>query len=90
MRGEGLRSTLRRCQEEGLKPFYLTKILGTTATYAVDRFDEVAQVLENYPTLWTHVDSAYAGAALTCEEYQHLTQHFEAFDSLTPTCLNGF
>ena len=81
MRGVGLQCVLKRCQEEGLEPFYLTTTLGTTATCAVDRFDEVAHVLKDYPSIWTHVDAAYAGAALTCEEYQHLTEHFEAFDS---------
>ena len=53
----------------------------TNATCAVDRFDEVAHVLKDYPTIWTHVDAVYAGAVLTCEEHQHLIEHFEAFDS---------
>ena len=31
--------------------------------------------------IWIHVDAAYAGAALICEEYQGLTSSFEDFDS---------
>ncbi|KAH8145063.1 uncharacterized protein LAJ45_10974 [Morchella importuna] len=31
--------------------------------------------------IWVHVDAAYAGAALICEEFQHLTAGFENFDS---------
>jgi aromatic-L-amino-acid decarboxylase len=38
-------------------------------------------VIKPRPLLWTHVDAAYAGSALVCEEYQHLTKHFESFDS---------
>ena len=76
-----LRNMLDECELEGLEPFYLTTTLGTTATCATDRFGEIAEVTKNYPNLWIHVDAAYAGAALVCEEYQHLTEHFAAFDS---------
>ncbi|KAI9681531.1 MAG: hypothetical protein M1817_002815 [Caeruleum heppii] len=81
MKGRGLRIALERCRDENLEPFFLCTTLGTTATCAVDDFAEVAQVLRDYPHVWTHVDAAYAGAALVCEEYQHLTKHFTAFDS---------
>lgn len=81
MTGDGLRDTIEQCQRDGLEPFYLTVTLGTTTTCAVDRFDEAAQVLKAYPRIWTHVDAAYAGAALICEEYKHLAEQFEAFDS---------
>ena len=81
MTGHHLRSTLNQCRHDGLEPFYLVVTLGTTATCAIDRFDEVAHVVEDWPTIWTHVDAAYAGAALVCEEYHHLTRHLEKFDS---------
>ena len=81
MTGKGLQTTLERCREEDLEPFYLTTTLGTTGTCAIDRFDEIATVLENHPMIWTHVDAAYAGSALVCEEYQYLTKSFDAFDS---------
>lgn len=81
LRGDSLRATLEECQKQGLHPFYLTISLGATPTCAVDRFDEIAEVLKDYPDVWTHVDAAYAGAALILPEYQHLTKHFEAFDS---------
>jgi aromatic-L-amino-acid decarboxylase len=59
----------------------LTRFLGTTATCAVDNFGEITEVLRENPAIWVHVDAAYAGAALVCEEYQHLTHHMDAFDS---------
>ena len=55
--------------------------MGTASTRAIDRFDEIAYVPEDYPAIWVHVDAPYAEAALVCEEYQHLTQHFEALNS---------
>ena len=82
MTGAALAAVLQQCQEENLEPFYLTATLGTTATCAVDRFDEVAHALKDHQ-IWVHVDAAYAGAALVCEEYQHLTQHFGEFDSFS-------
>lgn len=82
MTGAALASTLSQCHQEGLEPFYLTATLGTTATCAVDRFDQIAQVSRGHQ-IWVHVDAAYAGAALVCEEYQHLTRHLAEFDSFS-------
>lgn len=81
MRGKELRRALEECTAEGLIPYYLTVTLGTTATCAVDNFDEIADVLKDYPDVWVHVDAAYAGGALVCPEYQHLAKRFVDFDS---------
>ncbi|KAL1649197.1 hypothetical protein SLS58_001771 [Diplodia intermedia] len=83
MTGKALRRALEDCARDGLVPYYLTATLGTTSTCAVDRFEEIAEVLKDFPDVWVHVDAAYAGAALVCEEYQHLTPplaHFDSFD----------
>ena len=80
--GKGLRDALIRFRdEEKLEPFYLTVTLGTTATCAVDQFKEISEVKKEFPGLWIHVDAAYAGAALLLEEYKHLTEGMEGFDS---------
>ena len=79
--GQELQTVLEQCEAEGLVPFYLTTTLGTTNTGAVDRFEEIKDVLKNRREIWVHVDAAYAGAALVCEEYQHHTKSFDAFDS---------
>ena len=81
MTGAGLQKMLDQCRHDGLEPFYLTATLGTTNTCATDRFDEIKAVLEAHPEVWVHVDAAYAGAALVCEEYQHICGSFAAFDS---------
>ena len=81
MTGAALQAILEECKQEGLEPFYLTTTLGTTATCAIDRFGEIKEVVKAFPGLWIHVDAAYVGGALVCEEYHHLTEHFEAFNS---------
>ena len=79
--GEGVENMLQECRQDGLEPFFLLTTLGTTNTCAVDRFAEIKQVVKKTPNLWVHVDAAYAGSALVCEGYQHLTEDFDAFDS---------
>ncbi|KAF2236185.1 hypothetical protein EV356DRAFT_498622 [Viridothelium virens] len=81
MTGGDLRQAIEQCKRDGLEPYYLTVSLGATPTCAVDRFEEIAEVAQEYPDIWIHVDAAYAGAALVCEEYQHLTKAFGSFDS---------
>ena len=82
MTGDSLRHTLKQCQAEGLELFYLTATLGTTATCAVDKLDELSHVLRGHQ-IWVHVDAAYVGSALVCEEYQSLNKHLESFDSFS-------
>ncbi|KAL9090293.1 MAG: hypothetical protein Q9165_005326 [Trypethelium subeluteriae] len=81
MTGNDLRQAIEQCKKNGLEPYFLTVSLGATPTCAVDRFEEIAEVAQDYPDIWIHVDAAYAGAALVCEEYQHLTKVFGSFDS---------
>ncbi|KAF3397475.1 Aromatic-L-amino-acid decarboxylase [Talaromyces pinophilus] len=79
--GSRLEDVLEKCREEDLHPFYLTATLGTTTSCAVDLFHEISYVKQKWPLLWVHVDAAYAGAALICEEYQHYSKQMESFDS---------
>lgn len=86
MTGEGLRATIQELRAKGLEPFYLTATLGTTDTCSVDDFESITAVLaEPAPAgqgeIWVHVDAAYAGVALICPEYQHLTRYFDKFHS---------
>lgn len=87
LNGAALERVLQECKAQGLEPFYLTTTLGTTATCAVDDFASIASTLAKHAPsnkpgeIWVHVDAAYAGAALVCPEYQHLTAPFEHFHS---------
>ena len=85
--GTALEEVLKECKAQGLEPFFLTTTLGTTATCAVDDFNSIASTLATHAPpnipgeIWVHVDAAYAGAALVCPEYHHLTAMFENFHS---------
>ncbi|KAF2710067.1 hypothetical protein K504DRAFT_378306 [Pleomassaria siparia CBS 279.74] len=76
-----LRKTIEECKARGLEPFYYTATLGSTATCAIDDLVGIAELAKEFPDIWIHVDAAYAGSALICPEYQHLTKPMEDFDS---------
>ncbi len=79
--GARLKKAIEECEKEGLEPYYLTTSMGTTNTCAVDTFEEIGEVKKQYSGLWVHVDAAYAGAALICEEFQHYSKQFAMADS---------
>jgi aromatic-L-amino-acid decarboxylase len=87
MTGAALEEVLQQCKAQGLEPFFLTATLGSTSTCAVDDFGSVASALAKHAPpdapgeVWVHVDAAYAGVALICPEYQHLTSSFQHFHS---------
>lgn len=51
----------------GLRPWLITASAGTTDTGAVDPIDRIADLAEQHD-LWLHVDAAYGGFFLLCEE----------------------
>jgi len=51
----------------GLRPWLITASAGTTDTGAVDPVDGIAHLAEEHG-LWLHVDAAYGGFFLLCEE----------------------
>ena len=81
--GASLRTALAELREKGLNPFFLCLTLGTTAVCAIDDFQTITSVLEEPENqmLWTHLDAAYAGAALICPEFQHHLKYSEKYDS---------
>ncbi|KAK8872289.1 pyridoxal phosphate-dependent transferase [Apiospora arundinis] len=84
--GSSLRTTIQELRARGLEPFFLTATLGTTDTCSIDDFDSITEVISEpapagYGEIWVHVDAAYAGVALICPEYQHLTKQLAKFHS---------
>ncbi|OAX35426.1 hypothetical protein K503DRAFT_370304 [Rhizopogon vinicolor AM-OR11-026] len=74
LRGETLEMALKEDVHVGLHPFILIATLGTTSSGAVDRLDEIGDVVKSHPFLWLHVDAAWAGVALVCPEYREVCQ----------------
>ncbi|KAI1818322.1 pyridoxal phosphate-dependent transferase [Poronia punctata] len=95
MTGAELRKMIDALHAKGLEVFYLTATLGTTDTCAIDDLESIADVLaevapetlspeqkrDGQGEIWVHVDAAYAGAALVCPEYHHLTPVLARFHS---------
>ncbi len=66
----------------GLHPTIVTSAIGTTGTGAVDPIAGVAEIAEAHG-LWHHVDAAWAGSAMLCEEHRHHQAGAERADSYT-------
>ncbi|CAF2751870.1 unnamed protein product [Rotaria sp. Silwood2] len=88
LRGETLDECIQVDKQKGLIPFFVRNFfffivcgtLGTTSCCSVDNFEEIGQICQR-EKLWFHVDGAYAGAALICEEFHYLINGFQYVDS---------
>jgi len=77
-----LREAIAEDLASGLTPIAVVSAIGTTATTAIDAVAEVGAVAEHHG-LWHHVDAAYAGAAMICEEFRSHQRGLERVDSYT-------
>ncbi len=67
MRPDALRTAIARDRGAGLLPFLVIATAGTTDTGVVDPIEDIASVSRD-ENLWLHVDAAYGGFFLLCEE----------------------
>ena len=65
----------------GLRPWLITASAGTTDTGAVDPIDEIAGLAELHD-LWLHVDAAYGGFFLLCEEGRQVLRGLDRAHSI--------
>lgn len=72
LRGCTLHQALEEDKRAGLHPFILIGTVGTTSSGAIDRLDELGPILATHPSIWLHVDAAWAGIAMACPEYRGL------------------
>lgn len=64
----------------GRVPAAVVTTIGTTATTAVDPIASIAD-LARPRNMWHHVDAAYAGTAMLCEEFRHHQAGIDRVDS---------
>jgi glutamate/tyrosine decarboxylase-like PLP-dependent enzyme len=76
-----LERTIREDQAQGLKPWLVVASAGTTDTGAVDPVSRVADVAARHGT-WFHLDAAYGGFFLLCEEGRECLAGVERADSI--------
>ncbi len=82
LRPEALAQTINDDISEGLVPAFACGSVGTTATTAVDPVRAIGDIAAQH-SLWFHVDAAYAGSAMICEEFRHHQDGLELVDSYT-------
>lgn len=80
-RGETLRTAINEDLENGLTPFFVVATLGTTGACAFDNLTELGQVCQTVPSIWFHVDGAYAGNSFILPEMRHFMKGIEYADS---------
>ena len=66
----------------GLLPIAVVTAVGATGTTAIDPLDAVSAIAEEHG-LWHHVDAAYAGTAMLCEEFRVHQPGLDRVDSYT-------
>ena len=82
MRPESLQVAIEQDLAEGLLPLLVVSAVGTTATTAIDPIPDIVRIARRY-RLWHHVDAAYAGTAMICEEFRRYQPELDAVDSYT-------
>lgn len=65
----------------GLHPAGVVASIGATGVGAVDPVADIAEVSQKHG-LYLHVDAAWAGSALICPEFRHLSRGVERADSI--------
>lgn len=77
----GLRQAILEDKAAGLRPWLIIASAGTTDTGAVDPVDVIAQVAKQHE-LWLHIDAAYGGFFLLCDEGRQVLRGLDKAHSI--------
>lgn len=78
---EALEAAIVKDKQDGLLPAGVIACTGGTSIGACDDIAEVVRVAHKHGLL-VHVDAAWAGSAMICEEFRHLWKGIEDADSV--------
>jgi glutamate/tyrosine decarboxylase-like PLP-dependent enzyme len=81
MRADALESAIASDRAAGLVPFLVIASAGTTDTGVVDPIEDIAAICAK-ENLWLHVDAAYGGFFILCEEGRRALGRLDGSDSL--------
>jgi len=81
MISEKLDDAISEDLEEGLNPWLVVASAGTTDTGAIDPLSEIAGIADKN-RLWFHVDAAYGGFFLLCDDIRDKIKGIEKADSV--------
>lgn len=76
-----LQQMIESDRKQGLRPWLLVASAGTTDTGAVDPIVEISRVAKRHD-MWFHLDAAYGGFFLLCEEGRERLKGIEQADSV--------
>ena len=76
-----LATKIKEDKKNGLTPFLIVASAGTTDVGAIDELDEIANIADEH-NVWLHVDAAYGGFFLLCNETKGLFKGINRADSV--------
>ena len=80
LRIDALEEAVEADRRAGLAPAFVSTTVGTTATTAVDPVRAAGETARR-EGMWHHVDAAFAGSAMICEEFRRYQDGLELADS---------
>ncbi|HEU0134739.1 MAG TPA: aminotransferase class V-fold PLP-dependent enzyme [Allosphingosinicella sp.] len=80
MRSDSLAEALERDRSEGVRPWLVVASAGTVDSGAVDPLSDIADLCERHGA-WFHVDGAYGGLFMLCEEGRRALAGIERSDT---------
>ncbi|KAH8253531.1 hypothetical protein KR032_005907 [Drosophila birchii] len=81
MRVDLLHQAIQNDVNDGLIPFFVVATVGTTGGCAFDDITEIGKVCHEVPSIWLHVDGAYAGNSFILPEMRVFSAGLEYADS---------
>ncbi|MCH9853569.1 MAG: aspartate aminotransferase family protein [Alphaproteobacteria bacterium] len=81
MNKQALQQAIEADIKHGYQPVGIVLCTGSTSIGSCDDIEGICDVAEKY-NLYTHLDAAWAGAAMVCPEFQHYWQGVNRLDSL--------
>ncbi len=82
MKADELEKQILADKRNGLNPFLVIASAGTTNTGTVDPLTSIGEIASKHK-LWYHIDAAYGGFFILCDEGKKVLQGMETSDSLS-------
>ncbi|MZI95787.1 putative pyridoxal-dependent aspartate 1-decarboxylase [Vibrio sp. CAIM 722] len=79
---DDLQQKIAELKQQGIKPFAVVGVAGTTETGNIDPLGDIADIC-HHEQCHFHVDAAWGGATLLSDKYRHLLSGIELADSVT-------